>query len=279
VTMSDVTDVTFTHCTFANLGTHGIQADGSHITVADCLFEWIGAQGVHLSGGASKTLTPAGNRITHCEFHHFGRLDRTYAPAVSLHGVGAILENCLMHDAPHAAIMWSGQEHLIRNNEIHDVCTETGDCGALYSGRDWTTFGTVISGNWIHHLAFGHPQLAQVGIYLDDQLSGITVKHNLIEHVPMGILVGGGCYDKVEGNILHDCHVKIHLDHRGTAHQNDDTILKRLADIPTTEVPWITRYPMLDQLRKNKPDKPVGTTIEGNDGSGGFVKPDVGVRK
>ncbi len=279
VTLRDVADITFRHCTFANLGTNAIKANGRQITIEDCLFQWIGAQGIHLSGGDSKTLAHGDNLITHCEFRDFGRLNRTYAPGVSLHGVGNILENCLLHEAPHAAIMWSGQEHIIRNNEVHTVCTETGDCGALYSGRDWSTFGTVISGNWIHHIQGGHPDEPQVGIYLDDQLSGITVKHNLIEHVPMGILVGGGCYDKVEGNILHNCSVKIHLDHRGTAHRNDDTLEKKLADIPTAQEPWITRYPMLDQMRKNKSDKPIGTSIEGNDGSGGFIKPDVGVRQ
>jgi len=173
------------------------------------------------------------------------------------------VENSLMHDAPHSAILYGGQEHLIRNNEIHHVLTETGDCGAIYAGRDWTTFGTVISGNWIHDLG-GLPGRWPCGIYLDDQLSGITVKNNFVERVSLGILVGGGRYDIVEGNIFAHCDEAMHLDNRGMSKGNNQTLLERLAKIPAASEPWTSRYPVVQNTLKDQPENPVGTRITGN---------------
>ena len=256
-------DIAFRHCTFAAMRAGGATVSGRQITVEDCLFEQIGATGVALQGGDSQTLAPAGNRVSHCEFNGFGRIKRTYAPAVSLNGVGSTVENCLMHDSPHSAILYGGQEHLIRNNEIHHVLTETGDCGAIYAGRDWTTFGTVISGNWIHDLG-GLPGRWPCGIYLDDQLSGITVKNNFVERVSLGILVGGGRYDIVEGNIFAHCDEAMHLDNRGMSKGNNQTLLERLAKIPAASEPWTSRYPVVQNTLKDQPENPVGTRITGN---------------
>lgn len=266
VELTGVSDVAFKHCVFSDLGRNGLTAKGQQITVEDCLFAQIGAAGIRMSGGDRKTLVSSGNRVSYCEFHDFSRLKRTYAPGVWVDGVGVTVENSLFYNAPHTAILFGGNEHIIRNNEIRAVLTETGDCGAIYGGRDWTAFGTVISGNWIHDLR-GLPGRWPCGIYLDDQLSGITVKHNLLERMSLGILVGGGRYDRIEGNVLVQCEEGLHLDCRGTAswtRQMNGTLLKRLAEIPASQEPWRSRYPMLEGTLKNHPEKPVGTSLTGN---------------
>lgn len=266
VRVADGDDIAFRHCAFGDLGVNGLSAKGGRISAQDCRFTHIGATGAQLSGGDMKTLTHAGNRVAHCTFRDFGRLKRTYAPAVKLDGVGGAVEHCLMEDAPHSAVLYGGQEHLIRDNEIRHVLTETGDCGAIYAGRDWTAVGTVISGNWIHDLK-GVPGRWPCGIYLDDQLSGVTVQGNLIERAPLGILVGGGRYDVVTGNILRDCPEALHLDSRGTQDwtaKMQVTLHERLAKVPADKAPWKSRYPMLKDMLKDRPQLPVGTRISGN---------------
>ena len=51
------------------------------------------------------------------------------------------------------AIVFGGNEHLIEFNEIHDVCHESNDAGAIYGGRDWTMRGTVIRYNYFHDIS------------------------------------------------------------------------------------------------------------------------------
>jgi len=261
-------NINFSRCTFVNLAANGCTAAGSQILLEDCLFMNIGAVGVSFSGGDSKSLTHADNRVAYCEFKEFGRLRRTYAPAVHLHGVGSTVENCLFYNAPHSAILFSGQEHLIRNNEIHHVLMETGDCGAIYSCRSWTTFGNVISGNYIHDLGsvVQNRQLGGRGIYLDDQVSGVTVKNNFVSHADLALLVGGGRHNTVTENILTHCNAAIQLDSRGAgwAKKNQSTLKAGLANIPATGEPWNTRYPMVKDILNNQPELPVGTIITNN---------------
>jgi hypothetical protein len=264
VDVEDGSDVAFSRCAFTDLGRDGLAVSGRRVEVTDCAFDQIGAVGASISGGDRKTLAPSGNTVGHCTFTAFGRLKRTYAPAVSLAGVGATVEHCLMSGAPHAAILFSGNEHLIRDNEIRAVLSETGDCGAIYGGRDWTACGTRISGNWIHDLG-GLPGQWPCGIYLDDELSGITVEGNLIERAVLGILVGGGRYNDVRGNVIVGCAQGLHLDSRGTSRANNmATLRERLAAVPVNDEPWRSRYPMLARTLTDDPEKPVGTRVVGN---------------
>jgi Right handed beta helix region len=158
---------------------------------------------------------------------------------------------------------------MIRNNEIHHVLNETGDCGAIYGGRDWTACGTRITGNWIHDIGKMSGDQAHLGgraIYLDDCLSGIRVDHNYVENAPLGILVGGGHYNLVEDNIVSHCTEGLQLDSRGItwmAHKLGE-LEKKLAATPVTQEPWASRYPELKDIMKHEPGKPVGTRIINN---------------
>ena len=44
---------------------------------------------------------------------------------------------------------------LLESNDIHHVLLETGDAGAFYTGRDWTTQGNVLRGNFVHDIGGG----------------------------------------------------------------------------------------------------------------------------
>lgn len=72
-------------------------------------------------------------------------------PEDSAQDVGQRAVHNLIHDHPHCPILYSGNDHRIEWNEIHHVALETGDVGAVYSGRDWTFRGNAIRYNFIHH--------------------------------------------------------------------------------------------------------------------------------
>ena len=170
--------------------------------------ENVGNTGVSLSGGDHATLTPSGNVAEHNHIHHFGTYFKQ-GVGVSLSGVGNRALHNHIHDGPRFGVWHSGNKHDISYNHIHDVCLETEDTGAIYSGgRNWTTpRGTLISYNFIHDVpGFSmhggkavSPNFAW-GVYLDDNSGGADVIGNIIARCGRGGLHAHGARDCVVQN-------------------------------------------------------------------------------
>lgn len=47
---------------------------------------------------------PANNVVDNCRFYNFGRLEKTYAGAVHISGVGNTLKNSTIYNCPHLAV-------------------------------------------------------------------------------------------------------------------------------------------------------------------------------
>lgn len=172
-----------------------------------------GQGGIYLDGGDRGTLTPGENTAENNSVHAWSRIYQTYQSAVSLNGVGNRCANNEMYDAPHQAVNYSGNNHLIEYNSIHDVCLLSDDAGAIYSGRHWDWYGTVIRYNSIYNLGSGEHK--PCGIYLDDALSGQEVYGNFLFHVPgIALHLGGGRDLIVKNNIIIDAGTAISYDAR-----------------------------------------------------------------
>ena len=174
-------DATVCCCEVRNTGEYGIRVDGgSGHRIERCRIHHTGAGGVQLSGGDRHTLTPAGHVVENCDIHHFSRLQLTYTPGVDLHGVGHRVAHNHLHDAPHTAVLLHGNDHVVELNEIDHCCTQTGDAGAFYMGRDWTERGNVVRHNFFHDLGiFGYGRHGVRAVYLDDCASGTTIFGNV----------------------------------------------------------------------------------------------------
>ena len=150
-------------CTFRNLGMDAITASGGkNHGVVGCDMYGMGCGGISLNGGDRKTLTPAGHFAENNHIHHYSRWDRMYCPAIVLNGVGNRAAHNLIHDAPHMAMGFGGNDHIVEFNEIHSVCYESNDCGAIYAGRNWTMRGHMLRHNYLHHI-YGHEGRGCVG--------------------------------------------------------------------------------------------------------------------
>jgi len=165
-------------CTIRNTGRDAVRMSGRESGVVGCDISETGGGGVALDGGDRRTLTPAELYADNNHIHHFSRWDRVYQPGISLGGVGNRASHNLIENAPHMAIGFSGNDHRIEFNEIHSVCYESNDAGAVYAGRDWTMRGTIIRNNFFHHIS-GLEGRGCVGVYLDDQFSGTEVSKNV----------------------------------------------------------------------------------------------------
>jgi hypothetical protein len=201
-------------CLIRNIGDNGVVISGGfgHGVIA-CDIEDTGDGGVDMNGGDRQTLAPGGHFVENCHFQHQGRWSKCYVPAVHMVGVGLRASHNLIHDHPHCAILYSGNEHLIEFNEIHRIALETGDVGAIYSGRDWTYRGNKIRYNFIHHT--GGVGMGSMGVYMDDCVSGTEVFGNIFYRVHWAMFIGGGRDHQVVNNLFVDCDPAVRMDGRG----------------------------------------------------------------
>jgi len=225
--------------------------------IRNSLIEHNGEGGVFLTGGDRANLMPAEHFVENSTIRDFSRLSRTYRFAVELDGVGQLVEGNKISEAPHTAIFFLGNDHKILNNEIFDVVQETSDAGAIYVGRDFTSRGTVIEGNFLHDIKAGEPGHEVKGIYLDDQASGITIRNNIFARVQQPVFIGGGRDNVVENNVFYESSPGVHLDARGLNWQRaatldpNNTLQRRLDAVPFQSELWRKRYPNLANIRED----------------------------
>lgn len=258
-------------CVIRNTGGWAANLSGTDHRVVDCEIYRTGGGGVSLTGGDRPTLTPGNLVAENNEIHHYGRINRMYTPGLSLNGVGLRAAHNLIHSAPHMAIHFGGNEHVIEYNEIHHVCQESNDAGAIYAGRDWTMRGNVIRYNYLHHIT-GFEDRGCVGVYLDDMFASADIVGNVFFQVTRAAFIGGGRDCTVENNIFVDCRPALHVDARAlnwAAYHADEWIEEAktkgtLSGIAYTQPPYSERYPKLVNILDGNPKAPVGNVIARN---------------
>ncbi|MCA2963008.1 MAG: right-handed parallel beta-helix repeat-containing protein [Acidobacteriaceae bacterium] len=256
-----------------NLGNAGVTVEGGQgHAVERCEISHTGDSAVEITGGDRATLTPGGHRVEDCDIHHMGQWVRTYNPAVKVNGVGHRVAHNAIHDAPHAGLLLTGNDHMIEYNDIHHLAMEKGDVGAIYLGRDYTERGTVIRYNYIHDL--GGVGFGSMAVYLDDCASGATISGNLFYKLKLGAFVGGGRDNRVENNVFVACDPAIHVDARGMDARKvwQDMVYvnmkPKVEAMRVKEAPYRTRYPeigsVLPYLERPGGVPPEGNVIRGN---------------
>lgn len=254
-------------CTIRNIGGQAVRLDGgTYHAVIGCDIYNVARGGISMIGGERKSLTPAHHVAENNNIHDYGRWWRMYQAGIGLHGVGLRASHNLIHNAPHQAIAFSGNDHLIEFNEIHSVCYESNDAGAIYAGRDWTWRGTLIRHNYFHDIT-GFRGRGCVGVYLDDMLCGTTIYGNLLVRVTRAAFIGGGRDNVIENNIFVDCRPAVHLDSRAmgwAAGSVPTTMTKRLLAMPYKSELWVRRYPKLVNILEDEPAAPKGNIIVRN---------------
>lgn len=259
-------------CVVANLAGSGIAIDGTATVVRSCDLFHLGRSGISLGGGDRRSLTPANNLAENNHIHHFGLFQRTYAPGIGVNGCGQIVRNNRIHDAPHNAVLYGGNEHLFERNDVYRVVMETGDAGAFYTGRDWTSRGNVLRHNYIHDLGSGDAEhVNTMGIYLDDCDCGDTLEGNVFYRAGRAIMIGGGRDNPVLNNLVVDCPIGLHIDARGMTWKQWNSpadaswhLEAKAQRLNYTQPPWSTRYPRLAAIMNEQPRQPLGNPIRRN---------------
>lgn len=240
-----------------------------------------GEEGVRLTGGDRPSLTSSGHSIEDSVVQRVSRWCRTYRPAVLLEGVGARVSRCEFSDLPHQAILFQGNDFVIEKNDVKRVCTETSDSGAFYTGRNPTARGTIIRFNRFREMQVkakteGNHQFV-ISVYLDDCNSETLVQGNIFEGKCMGVLIGGGRDNRIEGNIFLNSEPPLIIDARAKGWTREFFDIHwgnhpELTAMPINSALWKMRYPELSKAAAIRYDlaDPFGNTFVDNVALGGW---------
>ncbi|QOD62430.1 right-handed parallel beta-helix repeat-containing protein [Polaribacter haliotis] len=240
---------------------------GHNNGVVNCTIFNTGAGGVHLGGGDRLTLVPANNYVENTTIHDFNRIEKSYRAGILITGVGNRISNCELYNAPSMAILLHGNNHLIEYNNIHDVCQEVHDQGALYYGRDPAESGHKVYYNYFHHIDGEH---ATSAVYHDDGACGMEVFGNIFyKPGSLPILIGGGMDNPYTNNIFVDMNLAVHIDNRlqnwskGTLDKGA-VYDKRLQAVNFKNPPYSVAYPNLAKYWEDNPALPKRNTFSKN---------------
>jgi Right handed beta helix region len=264
-------DIRIDNSTIRWTGLHGASfVDAPESGIANSDISDTGEGGVLLSGGDRQKLLPARQFVRACRIMRYARIGYTFKPAVDMHGVGNIVADSYIADAPNFGIQFQGNDHLIEGNEITGVVNDTTDSGAIYTGKDWTAQGTVVRHNYLHDIRGRHDGFETKGVMFDDFASGHTVRGNLFLRVEQPVFIGGGRDNLIEGNVFIASEPAIHIDARGldwsTKYVVDPASEQRvrMSQVPIASQPWRGRYPNLPDLLADEPGDAKRNVTRGN---------------
>ncbi len=246
------------NCKFSCMYNSAAHLNGSNNLIFGCEAYSLGKGGFFITGGDRQTLTNGNSIIENCYIHNFSEVYTTYQQACFAKGCGnQIIHNEIAY-APHLALSYTGNEHLIAYNYIHDVVLDSDDAGALYVGGDWTSCGTKVMYNLFENI--GHEKGDCKAIYYDDGMSSGYVFGNVIINCSgVGINIGGGRDMVIENNLVISDGIPFNYDARmGTSRNIENSwasiywkikpgqgMWANLKQVPYQGELWSERYPNL----------------------------------
>lgn len=254
-------------CVLSCLGKNGIVIKGGKKhRVESCDLHTLGHGGILLGGGDRATLTPCGHVADNNHIHHYALAKKIWSPAIGVgaydagYACGCVVTHNLIHDSPHAAVLYGGNDHRFEFNEVHDFLVESDDLGGFYTNNGWCSYGNVLRYNFIHHTSHA------LGFYLDDADSGDMLEGNLMYRMGTGAAVGGGHDNILRHNVAIECPGGFGIDSRGFSrkYDQDSGMLRDYQKLNPVNPPWSTRFPTLPKLLENHPALPNGCVLEGN---------------
>lgn len=250
-------------CVLRGIGWDGVRISGGfdHAVISCDIFD-VAECGVNINAGDKTTLTPCNHRVHNCHMHHVAREAWTYFPMVSFSGCGASVTRCRMHDHPHTAIFYWGNDFIADGNEFYNVTLEGDDCGTMYSGRRFDFQGNWVRHNFIHHVGdSGRNEWGSSGIYMDDGAGGTRIESNVFQFVNKGVLAGGGINTIVDNNVFIECSPAVWFDERCAAARADrgETMIHgwmkdHFYRFRANQPPYSLKYPLMDYVHAQLQD-------------------------
>ncbi len=256
-------------CEIRNTGTHGVVAAGERQQILGCDIHDTGDKAIQLSSGDRATLTRGESVIDNCWLHHTNRVVRAGSQTVSLDGVGNRCSHNVIHDTGYIAIRFAGNDHLLEYNRLFRTNVESAEGGVFYTGRDWTSRGSTLRYNFIHHV---QDSVAGAGsstrfVHLDDSAPEIAIYGNVCYRMGGGVSICGGAANTVHDNLFVECAWGVDIGPRGADMFESDgqggyklvgqtgwsSLARLLERYRWNQPPYSTRYPKLIEIFGKEP--------------------------
>jgi len=206
-----LTNSTIAGNAFLNVGNGISLSSSSNNSISDNSFDQMGGSGIFLTANSNQ------NNVTENTMTGLGK--------INVGSTGIHLENSANNVIDSNTVDGSGRwgidlfpsdgfslvGNTVSNNVIRNTSRQTNDTGAIYSyagtNSSYVRENTTITGNRIENLggllrdASGSYKLGQTqGIYMDDQVSGVTMSNNVIESNGNGMFLCHGCQTNSANN-------------------------------------------------------------------------------
>lgn len=223
------TMININNCNFKNIYDYAVNLPSvCDSSVTNCEFSFLSSGGITV-GGKKGVLETGNNIVSNCKIHDYALKNKMYNPAIYIGGTGAMITNNEIYNAPHNAIIITGNNHLIEYNNIYNVCNATNDAGAVYCGKSWVQRGNTIRNNYFHDICGDDKLGALHGVYLDDFFSGTIIESNIFENITgvnSSAIAGGGRSTEIKNNIFIDCLHMIRVNGFSTFNRDASKALK-----------------------------------------------------
>ena len=269
ICLDKAADCRIVGCEVRNVGTHGIAITGDRNQVIGCDIYHTGDKAIAMDSGDRATLTPGESLIDNCHLHHTNRIVRAGSQAVSLSGVGNRFSHNLIHDTGYIAIRFAGNDHVMQYNRLFRTNVESAEGGVFYTGRDWTSRGSIIRYNFIHHVEDSHEGCGSSTrfVHLDDSAPGIEIYGNVCHRMGGGVSICGGAANNVHDNLFVECAWGVDVGPRGkdmfepdgqggfkmAGQQAWSSLARHLHRYKWNQPPYSIRYPKLVEIFSKRP--------------------------
>jgi len=204
VSISGCSDTRLEDCVIHGMGHVAASIDGRSRScgLSCCELYDLGAGAVELAGGDRVNIVRGDNYVENCRIHNFNRIEMQYRVGVVMSGLGNRISGCEFYNSATMAILMLGNDQTVEYCNVHHVCLDIEDNGALYHGRNPAQRGSVIRGNYFHDIEVPFNVRA---LYHDDGSGAVEVYGNIFQNITSPpVQIGGGSDIRYHDNIFMD---------------------------------------------------------------------------
>ncbi len=202
--LAECTDARIEDCRIHGMGHVAVTIDSAcrRCGLSGCDLYDLGAGAVELGGGDRVNIVRGDNYVEDCRIHDYNRIEKLYRVGVVMSGLGNRISRCELYNSATMAILMLGNDQTVEYCNVHHVCMDIEDNGALYHGRNPAQRGSVIRGNYFHDIEVPFNVRA---LYHDDGSGAVEVYGNIFRNITSPpVQIGGGSDINYHDNIFLD---------------------------------------------------------------------------